>query len=650
MFCSIALLLVLKGEMFQKHLDTFMDESYYVDYDYYGVAEREELIGNIQTVCEDNKVNVYALLKYSDGAGSYKIQIFADDMGKELLQQKGLKENCYKSLFSGNTTIEYSEFEKVKTEQYIERFYFLGDKSNVKTAINDLFELAGKTRAKRNGEDLDTKLIYAIWFVVFSFGCILTLFDISLQKKEVLIKISVGESIWRIIAKNVINDIAFIIIVYNIAKLIVSKFEYLEYLNTEFELALVIFMFINSLLYLYMLKNDIKRALMRRYSSEGLRGNCYVIKVFSMMILIAVVGTNMITIKESYNIVRQDDTMQSFSEYEFVDFVGYISDRDYMEPESYKEMLCELFYRNYTSDNVAMATKITEDEDGNQYMCINDNADDAMKSLLDSYEVDSTYDIHIFVPKEKIDKLESIHKDAIELVLAEVYMPLINEGYEVIYYDGDPDILCFDREFRMNSEYVEQPVIIYLDVENTYFDEAAYIPESGGALESCQRHIMYKNSEELYKEISEKYNLVDYGLKIETTNSIDKYNYYRNQMIRTMIINVIVSGFIIILNIMLISVIIRLEYISNADELAIKKIMGYSIFERHRKIFGLSGMSTVLGILTLLAINLYFDFMNFITLCILGLIVMLLEWAIIGVMIIGIEKTDVVKVLKGGAI
>ena len=101
---------------------------------------------------------------------------------------------------------------------------------------------------------------------------------------------------------------------------------------------------------------------------------------------------------------------------------------------------------------------------------------------------------------------------------------------------------------------------------------------------------------------------------------------------------------------MLISVIIRLEYISNADELAIKKIMGYSIFERHRKIFGLSGMSTVLGILTLLAINLYFDFMNFITLCILGLIVMLLEWAIIGVMIIGIEKTDVVKVLKGGAI
>lgn len=513
-----------------------------------------------------------------------------------------------------------------------------------------MFELAGRTRAKKNGEDLDTKLIYAIWFIVFSFGCILTLFDISSQKKEVLIKISVGESIWRVIAKNVISDLAFIVIVYNIAKLIVSRFEYLEYLNTEFVLALVIYMLINSLLYLYMLKNDVKQALMRRYSSEGIRGNCYVVKVFSMMILIAVVGTNIITIKESYDIVRQDDTMQSFSEYEFVDFVGYISERQYMEPESYSEMLSELFYSNYASDNVAMACKVTEDEDGNQYMCINDNGKEAMKSLLTSYEIDSTVDIHIFVPKAKIDKLENIHKEAIELVLSEVYMPLADEEYEVIYYDGEPDILCFDREFKMNSGYIECPVVVYMDMENSYFNDAEYIPESGSGLESCQRHIMHKNSEEVYKEIDEKYNLADYGLRIETTNSIDKYNYYRNQMLRTMIINVIVSGFVIILNLMLISVIIRLEYISNADELAIKKIIGYSIFERNRKIFGLSGLSTMIGIAALLGLNLYFNIMSHITLCALGLIIMIIEWAVIGVLIIRIEKTDVVKILKGGVI
>lgn len=95
MLCSIALLLILKGEMFQKYLDTFMNESYYVDYDYYGVEDREELIGNIQTVCKDNKVSVYSLLKNSEGAGSYSIQIFTDNSGKNNLQEKGLLEQCY---------------------------------------------------------------------------------------------------------------------------------------------------------------------------------------------------------------------------------------------------------------------------------------------------------------------------------------------------------------------------------------------------------------------------------------------------------------------------------------------------------------------------------------------------------------------------
>ncbi|MDI3311845.1 MAG: DUF1430 domain-containing protein, partial [Thermoanaerobacterium sp.] len=160
--------------------------------------------------------------------------------------------------------------------------------------------------------------------------------------------------------------------------------------------------------------------------------------------------------------------------------------------------------------------------------------------------------------------------------------------------------------------------------------------------------IMYKISSDEFNQFVEEHDLADQI--VSKTNVLDNYE---NKWIiakRVLYINFIFSILVLSLEFIIISSIIKLEYEVNAIELAIKKVMGHSMFEKHRKLFLMTVVTTILSILSAVIIAMIIEFNEFYYLIIGGVVILLLELFLISFYIHKTEKAKIQKILKGGNI
>ena len=130
----------------------------------------------------------------------------------------------------------------------------------------------------------------------------------------------------------------------------------------------------------------------------------------------------------------------------------------------------------------------------------------------------------------------------------------------------------------------------------------------------------------------------------------ESYNFQKNYLVRLLRF---LTSFCVIISILYAAVVIAIssmEYRNNAMEISIKKILGYSVFERNRR-----------SIINILVIDIVVYFLicvitaivnvRFLTVCFLtGAVVIFVEMIILLVNILKIEKENVYKVLKGGCL
>lgn len=107
------------------------------------------------------------------------------------------------------------------------------------------------------------------------------------------------------------------------------------------------------------------------------------------------------------------------------------------------------------------------------------------------------------------------------------------------------------------------------------------------------------------------------------------------------------SAFLLSLEMALIIFIIRLEYQFNAVEMALKKIHGYSLLNRNRRILKITFFSSLTGILAALIISNALDMPGGIPLVLAGLLLMALELGYILWRAGRVEQKTIASILKG---
>lgn len=638
---------ILSSELFQNYMGAFSNQFFYFDVSV--VDNRMNLHNLFLEYAEDSDIGIFSIDKVTYNARSTGITIYATDAAQDVLQNEYYILNGKKqSLFSGVTDVVYKDFSGIVSDESITRYYFTGTKEQVIEIRDKIYNSYATSYIHKETATGMEWVIGAIWIIACLFILLLTWLDIQFQKKEIFIRLSLGSSPWNIIGENVLKDMIFFIAAFITSYCILHRFIYLDYgLNMVF-ITVFVFIVINSTVYLTLMKYDYKQILYGANINERTLSNSYVLKAVALIITIASISVNVSLVLENGRYLGYYQDIHKLDEY------GLLHTEPAMDVWSddynneYSIIKTEIFLDFYKEDKVAFSISYASDKTGIPIITLTDTAKELVSNsgILNNL---SECDYHVFVPQ---DKAESFHDDDIEFALltsSSLFGQDVNNvTHEVIYYDN-AEVLYFDfletSKLSVGFDKVKNPVFVYCTLLDDSFEQ---ITQNTDDLmhENMFSNFLFKLTEKEIGQISE----IDGIKSVSYTNLVEQCNQYKNSLLRVVLLNSIISLFLLLFEMVIILTIIKVEYMVNAKELSIKKILGYSVLSKNRTIFILNLFGAVISIVIMIIVSLMFGVTKVSVVLLVGMVLTVAEVGLIVFNIIKLEKTNIPKILKGGSL
>lgn len=662
------------GESYNYFLENFQNSYTQIGY-YLPTGENEQhMNSDILEKANDFNASVFALAKTDEGAFSRTITVYSSDGVKEILQDDwNIKSGNINSFFSGTTTFCFEPFEKA-TEKIMQNCWY-PDKSP-----DELYEMVypgmvDYSGAFRNEPVSNTSKIVVggVWLIVLLALLLLTTYEISYGRKEQSIRIILGADTKILKRKKIIIDLFGFSLSAILAFIILLPFTTPEF---EFIISLACFAFIllvNTLLIIWEMRIKQKTPLKKHLSNKvlgfsmGLKGLTAILTVIvlSMTLGLSIEGIKLYSQKDYYeaqnNMVHADIAYPyDYDEMEL--FTGSFEGRPPLNTKeqvqdnflrySYNKLDCSLLYSH--------SYKKIAPRYGDKYIFANLQGLSSYKDFIPNWEeLCANEGTYILLPEKYNEEtvlneflsfgniLEISEKDITGIVTYKNGLSVVSEGRR----DGEYDY----------SYQTKNPVIVLdtYDYGNLPLYEISYSLHEADPLNG----VIYKNSDFLMQFISVKKdyeqiytfanlcgsdvinpNLIE--ISIETVG--DWFNGLWKLQNRSLLISVILTLLLLILEIQITTLVLRISYETHAKELTIKKVLGYSMLERYRGFFLLSGVICATSLIGALLIFLFLK-IGIIQYMIYGsLIVWAIDWMILIVLTKKNDRLEIQRVLKGG--
>lgn len=651
-FFLLLFCIAINGEIYQNYLDTFT-----LNFNYFDMSLRNSTLADtseiVKTVAEENEVKVFFMQRNTLSAFTLSLDIFADEDVKEILNEKyEVQHGTYKSIFSGKTEIEFKPVSEAITNDEEQRFYFIGETENVNKIRKALEKDYFLTLVKKESSTANKWVVTGVWVLFCLIMVLLTRLDIQFQKKENFILISLGRDKRKIIIKNIITDTFVLTGMFLIIKLILSRFSYTGYQADLSGMLFTVAICVNALFYLSMMNFDFKQVLYGANLKSSLLSDCYVIKAISMIITVAVLATNLVLISENLGMVKQYERIDILSEYKFVNLKAM--NYSLLDDEDGISVLYPDLISCFSERDKIRTAEVSMRFNDTEVLVKTDKETAPVLADIPEVELkDINSDFVIYIhsdSEEKEEKLESTIKHT-KGMLKDKYKESIT--FKIVEYTNDKEVLYFDVDEnsgnRNGFSVGENPVILICNISAEVFDYESYLtkPIDNTMFLITEEEIAELESSEAFKAL---------GVEIETMGVVERCNEYRANVMRTLLLSSVISVFMLLLELAIITTIIKLEYTINATESAIKKVIGYSVYKRNKTIFLLNLFAALIGVLTVVVAALMASFAKLMglsqwyTVVLAGVGLLVLEWPVMLYYINKTEKTSVPKILKGGSL
>lgn len=642
----LVLVVILSGELYQQYLGNFTNQFYYFSVNNEG--DRNNLLSQILTSCQDNGIDVFAYKSSVLSQKNNNITIYATSPMVQLFKDEyNISEGQHSSLFSGDTNIIIKDFSDC-LDSNIDSFYFTGTMGQVLAVKADVTENFGTSYVHSDSKVGNEWLVYVIWGVAFVVILLLTWFDIEFSKKEMFVRFSMGASRRMTVLRNILTDSALLVIIfYSITCIYESQFN-VGYNKTIVSMIFGTFLILNSVLHCTLFGRNYKQIIYGANISSKMLSNCYVLKSLSLIIAILSLSVNIQLICSNSKYMQMYDYIDQYEDYSFLSVeidtsnAETVLEKIKLNDAITNNVFCDLYFQ----DKVALASYAASDDNDNPFVVINKNTQGAqwVKELIQNEDGASVY---ILVPsrmnqKEIVDfAIESASKLLGDYTQSTFIKTIVYDNTEsIFFFESDSSTLHpygFDKE--------EQPLVIYLDL--TYNESYSTSESNVTNMTVMWSDIMFKISEADIASLTEKYDEI---IGISSISVIERCDEYRYMFIRIVALNTIISIFMILLELVIVTTIIRMEYIVNAKEYTVKKILGYSVWQKNKMLFLLNLFSAGIGLFSTVCLSLMFD----ITAWYFNVIATLLFIGIELVLMIcysrKTENSSVQKVLKGGGL
>lgn len=643
----IGVLIIGESHIFR--LDSFSNQFYNTTLFLQEDTTEKEMINDVIDSAVYNEVKVFIYIRSPRSTFITDVDIYGTKGVEEYINENlDIYEQEYSSLILGDIHVTFNDIENVPGIGNIHNFYAIGSKEQVHQFKMDLIDKYAGNHPKDGYVSNDTRNnIVLIWLLILSIILLFSYYDIVSQKKETLIRVTMGEKVSRIILYNILLDSFAFSAMYTIILVILSKYTYVFF---RFDISLLLFcvlLFSNALLYINLYFYNLKEVFSNVIGDKKLLTLNYFLKFFSTIITIFIISSNVVMIFQSYELYKQKSFFEDHADYYYTQltykptinsdgsFISRFDDSINVQTTFYKEYFEEFngFYLSNTSNFLDV-----------ECILANKNAFDYLSNEINELsDYNLNKEIYFLLPQKMSGDAKIIDKlnDTIRFYEGDHFV----YDYDVIYYDDNVDIISIDENYTYGSKFIKNPVIIYNNMAADVLEGQA---EDDSQKINYLHEIMYKISDDEFNRFIDEHDLNNQI--VTQTNVLEKYNNMWMIAKRILFINLIFSMLVLCLELIIIGSIIKLEYEVNAIELSIKKVIGYSILEKNRKIIFLTLFTSVLSVISAVVIAIILKLEGVYYLAVGGFVILFLELCVIGFYIQRIEYAKIHKILKGGNI
>lgn len=675
----IAFFLFLAGFLFVGESHTFFLENFqdrYVQVAYYletGDSE-DEMRQTILDKAEKYEAEAFTIQKENGGAFSRTITIYGNEAVQQNLKSDwGIEQGTISSFFSGKTTFVFKPYAET-TEKELQNVWYIGQ------TAEHLFPMVYPEMVEYSGSiqnspmlDVSEKVVAALWFMLIITTLLLTYYDIVYSKKEQHIRIILGADSNRIMIQKFIADtVGFSIAALAAVVLLLPFTNSLFRWNVSF-IGFLILIFSNGLIIALGMRigkhlqiKSVASSVKALRISLVIKGAIAILTaiVLSVTILLLVEGIKLYQQKDYYstnsNRVHIDiDYPYDYEKMEFGD--GFFENtpllstddqvRDNFMRYGYRELgLSLVSYQSHAEVSPKWGDKYTfanlsglvphkdqipkwdflNQNEGN-YILVPEGANQSeiANEVLEVGNIlglDTDNLAGVFTYQEGLSVIAEGHNEELEysyeiknpIILLDTYdygaLPVYPVTYELREADHPNGFIAYNFAYLMQFTTLEHKPEKIVEFSHLISGEAIKSP------------------------------LVEFTV-IHVENWFAGLWSLQN---RSLLIAVILTVLVLILEVQISILALRMAYESNARELTIKKVMGFSLFERFKNFFLLTsilcGLSFVGALVCASILNI--GMINYLAWG--SILVFLLD---IGILLYLTRKNDclqIQKVLKGG--
>lgn len=646
-FCIMFIGLLIIGESHIFYLDNFYSQYAYTTLYLQDDTTSDEMITDITNSATSNEVEVFTFVQSNPNSSLTEYDIYGTSgVEKYINQNSNIFERKYTSLLLGSINFRFNNIDNIPNIKNQNEYYVIGSKESVHQFKMELIDKYAGNHPKPGYPDKESKNnTIAIWVLISCIILLFSVYDVISHKKENLIRMTMGERISKIIWENILLDSFAFITSFTLIFFILSKYTYIFFNFKISIISFVILLCINGLLYLSLYFSKVKEAFSNGENSKKLLSLNYGLKLVTTIITIFIISSNIAFIFQSYSFYKQRTFFEDYSDYYHVKFMYKPTENSdgslnsmWEESQAVQETFYEEFFKEFNAISVKDLSSANMGA-----ISANRNAFDYLSSKIDELNsLNLDKDFYFILPDGMENDLEIIDVLKINTPFNEVVDSVYD--YDVIYYHDNIEIVGIDEDYVYGSHLVKNPAIIY---NNMSEDQVKNLKFNG--LDEIY-DLMYQISSEdqinKFNKFIDEHDLE--GQFIQKINVLEKYENMWIVAKRVLYINLVFSALVLLLEIIIINSIIILEYKVNAIELSIKKVLGYSIFQKNRKIIMMTVITTISSMLIAIIANIIMETQIGHYLALGGLIILILEISVITSNINKIEKSNIQKILKGG--
>lgn len=657
---------LFSNEMYIQYISNLDNSFYYVSF-YPQYGQEKEMLKDIEDIGNENNLTVFFVHEKTKSARNQKYDVYTNDNGKEYLEKQAqVFEGEQSSLFSGDVSVKYYDYYEIDAEiihAVPDGFRLIGEYEDMylfKQALIEKYAGGFPHFDGYNSLDDVKQMLVTVWSVITLIILLLEYYWINVEKKEVFVRFTVGDSFWGSIFKCIFRDctlvIASFLFMIGIASVACTG---LFEMKTMLLFIGIICVF-TILFYIRLYWYDISEVMSNTKISRGTIVGNYCVKNLVFILCICMISVNVVAITQWIEYGKQKDLFEKYKDSYYISFFH----RDDLCEEcelikAAKENCTALessleyafFIRQEKLGKAVLVETLTSDlsfsfeKELYKLVYISSSAEEYLLNKISNvvkFEKDTLY---ILMPKSikcSEDEKESLF-NWFDSDVGNKY----NEYDKVfVQYDEDMLIAALDPETELESTIQKNPIIAFETVSNK---EISSIREWDYWTQGFYPDAFIECTDADVEEFLIENNMCN-GIKYRMNNVWENYESILTSLRRMAIISIAIIGMMAVMLVFVNQTLLKMLYNGYGLELSIKKISGYSLFERFKTIF-LSDIIT--GLVSIVIAYIICDKLllcNTIYIIIAGMVVIVME---IFLVILNCHKMDnerIQKILKGGCL